>query len=259
MTEIPEHLLAKAKAAREKAAAKKADGADAPAAAEAKPVEDDTPVVEPDEKAEAALAILKDSLGDVVIESHIEPHRGLWIRVAVQNWRAAAIAARDDLDCKFFDFLSVIDWMPSPYGREFESEQDVAVHGRDDKTPEPMTQGYAGGSTRFQVFCRVHSVTRHLGVIIKADLDDADPRFASLIPVYAGANWHEREAAEMFGVGVDEHPDVRNIYLPTDFEGHPLRKDYPLLARRVKPWPGIVDVEPMPGNDDSGAAAEETS
>ncbi len=38
-----------------------------------------------------------------------------------------------------------------------------------------------------------------------------------------------------------------NMYLPGDFEGNPLRKDFPLLARRVKPWPGIVDVEPMPG------------
>jgi NADH-quinone oxidoreductase subunit C len=42
---------------------------------------------------------------------------------------------------------------------------------------------------------------------------------------------------------------LRNIYLPGDFEGHPLRKDYPLLSRRMKPWPGIVDVEAMPGED----------
>ena len=40
---------------------------------------------------------------------------------------------------------------------------------------------------------------------------------------------------------------MRHLYLPSEFEGHPLRKDYPLLARVVKPWPGLVDVEPMPG------------
>jgi NADH-quinone oxidoreductase subunit C len=51
----------------------------------------------------------------------------------------------------------------------------------------------------------------------------------------------------MFGIGFAGHPDLRNMYLPTDFEGHPLRKDFPLLARMVKPWPGIVDVEPLPG------------
>ena len=51
----------------------------------------------------------------------------------------------------------------------------------------------------------------------------------------------------MFGIDFAGHPDLRHIYLPTEFEGHPLRKDFPLLARIVKPWPGIVDVEPMPG------------
>jgi NADH-quinone oxidoreductase subunit C len=54
----------------------------------------------------------------------------------------------------------------------------------------------------------------------------------------------------MFGIGFAGHPDLRKMYLPMDFEGHPLRKDFPLLARIVKPWPGIVDVEPMPGDDD---------
>jgi NADH-quinone oxidoreductase subunit C len=42
------------------------------------------------------------------------------------------------------------------------------------------------------------------------------------------------------------------MYLPTDFEGHPLRKDFPLLARMIKPWPGIVDVEPMPAEETAG-------
>jgi NADH-quinone oxidoreductase subunit C len=71
----------------------------------------------------------------------------------------------------------------------------------------------------------------------------------SWIPVYAGANWHERETHEMFGIGFAGHPDLRNMYLPGDFEGYPMRKDFPLLARMVKPWPGIVDVEPMPTED----------
>jgi NADH-quinone oxidoreductase subunit C len=65
--------------------------------------------------------------------------------------------------------------------------------------------------------------------------------------VYAGADWHEREAWEMYGFVFDGHPSLRHLYLPSEFEGHPLRKDYPLLAREVKPWPGLVDVEPMPG------------
>ena len=64
----------------------------------------------------------------------------------------------------------------------------------------------------------------------------------------------------MFGIAFDGHPALRHLYLPFEFEGHPLRKDYPLLAREVKPWPGLVDVEPMPGEpaDDDAPTAIET-
>jgi NADH-quinone oxidoreductase subunit C len=67
--------------------------------------------------------------------------------------------------------------------------------------------------------------------------------------VYAGADWHERETWEMYGIDFVGHPELKHIYLPSEFEGHPLRKDFPLLPRVVKPWPGIVDVEPMPGEE----------
>jgi NADH-quinone oxidoreductase subunit C len=60
----------------------------------------------------------------------------------------------------------------------------------------------------------------------------------------------------MYGISFRGHPHLVHIYLPTDFEGFPLRKDFPLLARVVKPWPGIVDVEPMPGGDDEAAEGE---
>ena len=77
--------------------------------------------------------------------------------------------------------------------------------------------------------------------------------------VYPGADWHERETWEMYGIGFNGHPALRHLYLPAEFEGHPLRKDFPLLAREVKPWPGLVDVEPMPGEeggDEDEAAVE---
>ena len=113
--------------------------------------------------------------------------------------------------------------------------------------------GYAGGATRMQVLARLVHPTLHVGINIKCDVSDSEPVVESWVSVFAGANWHEREAHEMFGIGFAGHPDLRNMYLPTEFEGHPLRKDFPLLARMVKPWPGIVDVEPMPG----GSADEE--
>ena len=98
-------------------------------------------------------------------------------------------------------------------------------------------------------------IDRHVGVTIKADVPDDAPIVDSWVGVYAGANWHERECHEMFGIGFNGHPDLRNMYLPTEFEGFPLKKDFPLLARMVKPWPGIVDVEPMPAEDEAEAEA----
>ena len=85
---------------------------------------------------------------------------------------------------------------------------------------------------------------------------EAEPelRIPTWSHVYFGANWHEREVHEMFGIDFEGHPDLRHIYLPGDFEGHPLRKDFPLLSRMIKPWPGIVDVEPLPGGEDEGDA-----
>ena len=141
--------------------------------------------------------------------------------------------------------------MPSPYGR-----------GEDDPTQPPpersteIKQGYAGGETRFQMLARAHRHAAPRRRDLKADVPDDTLAVDSWIPVYAGANWHERETHEMFGIGFNGHPDLRNIYLPTEFEGYPLRKDFPLLARMVKPWPGIVDVEPMPLSDADGEAAD---
>jgi len=133
----------------------------------------------------------------------------------------------------------------------------MILEGRAAKEPEPITTGYAGGDTRFQVFARVDDLPGKLGVTVKTDLPDDDLSVHTLLGVYAGANWHEREIHEMYGISVIGHPDLRKLYLPGDFEGFPMRKDFPLLARRVKPWPGIVDVEPMPGEgDDAEGDAE---
>ena len=107
----------------------------------------------------------------------------------------------------------------------------------------------AGGETRFQLLARVTDIKRHVGVTLKADVPDDTLTIESWFTVYAGANWHERETHEMFGISFAGHPDLRNMYLPTEFEGYPLRKDFPLLARMVKPWPGLVDVEPMPAEE----------
>ena len=201
-----------------------------------------------DERRQALLDSLGSELGAGLVGSFLRAGDELWVRVTREAWVATAELLRDKHRMRYFNFLSAIDWLPSPFGRELDAEVDGIVHGRTEKAPEPMAQGYAGGDTRFQVLLRVNDVSEAgIGIIVKVDLPDDDLRLPTIVPVYAGANWHERETAEMFGITFDGHPDLRNLYLPGEFEGHPLRKDFPLLSRRVKPWPGIVDVEPMPG------------
>ncbi|MEY4607727.1 MAG: NADH-quinone oxidoreductase subunit [Actinomycetota bacterium] len=193
---------------------------------------------------EGVVSTLREHLGEALLDSLVKPGDDVWVRVRTADWRRTGEVLRDVLGCDYFCFLSGIDWMPSPYGR-----------GEDDPSEPPperdmsVRQGYAGGDTRMQVFARVVNVERKFGVTVKADVDDAAPSIASWAQVYAGANWHERECHEMFGIGFEGHPDLRNMYLPSDFEGHPLRKDFPLLARMVRPWPGIADVEPLPGDE----------
>ena len=117
--------------------------------------------------------------------------------------------------------------------------------------------GIAGGDTRFQVFARVYNLATHVGITLKVDLPEDDPQVDSLVPLFRGADWHEREAWEMYGFNFPGHPKLRHLYLPGEFEGYPLRKDFPLLARLVKPWPGLVDVEPMPGEDPEAPEGDE--
>ena len=207
-----------------------------------------------DELRDGIVADLRTDLGDGVIDSHVVSGDDVWVRVSAESWAAAGDALRRR-GFTYFCFLSAIDWMPSPYGN---GESDPSAEPDEEAAAPEMRPGYTGGDTRFQLLARVVDPQRHVGVTLKADVPDTGEQLSmpTWVPVYAGANWHERETAEMFGIAFVGHPDPRKMYLPGDFEGHPLRKDFPLLARMVKPWPGIVDVEPMPetdgGDDDTG-------
>ena len=211
-----------------------------------------------DEQRDALVASLADALGDALLESHVEPGVDVWVRVDAGSWVEAGQVLRDRCAMTYFNFLSAVDWMPSPYGRDMDAQVDVtsgASEGSDASATgaDPLETGVAGGATRFQLLARVHDPVAHVGITVKADLAGDAPEVDSWTGVYPGADWHEREAWEMFGITFRDHPNQVHIYLPSHFEGNPLRKDYPLLARRVKPWPGIVDVELMPGGDDDDA------
>jgi NADH-quinone oxidoreductase subunit C len=212
-----------------------------------------------DELRSTLLAAFEEELGDAVAGSHVRQGVDLWVRVRPDAWLAAGQFARIKLELTFFDFLSAIDWMPSPFGRYEDAEVDSPLADKLDQ-PYDLETGYAGGDTRFQLLARVFDVRhRHVGVTLKADVPDDTMTMDSWVRVYAGADWHERETWEMYGISFEGHPGLRHIYLPTEFEGHPLRKDFPLLARVVKPWPGIVDVEPMPGEPEGEGDEEQAA
>ncbi|MDA3037977.1 MAG: NADH-quinone oxidoreductase subunit C [Actinomycetota bacterium] len=214
-----------------------------------------------DEARQVLLEAITADLGDAVVGSHLIAGKDLWIRVTADAWSETASYLHGRQKFRFFNFLSGIDWMPSPFGRSLDATVDTlleATAGTDAAPAEAAAgrvTGYAGGETRFQVLARVHSLTTNLGLTVKADVPEPALEVGTWTHEYPGAEWHEREAWEMFGISFAGHPGLRHLYLPGDFEGHPLRKDFPLLARLIKPWPGIVDVEPMPGRDDEAGSA----
>ena len=147
------------------------------------------------------------------------------VTVESSHWEAAHRTARDELGLVFFSWLSAVDWA-----------NEVAVG---DPPGEEVEE-------RLEVLSTVSDISEGRRVTFTTSISNESPAIASLVGVYAGANWHEREAHEMFGIEFEGHPDLSHLYLPDSFVGHPLRKQYPLLSREVKPWPGTVDVEPMP-------------
>jgi NADH-quinone oxidoreductase subunit C len=199
---------------------------------------------------------LKAKLGDGFVTQHVMPGVDAWVRVTRDAWADAALVCRDDLGMHFFDFLSAIDWMPLVHGKNEEPPTNALVIPA---TSAELSHGVTGGETRFQLIARVVSVTQHVGLHLRCDLPDDDLRAPTWSEHYLGASWHERETWEMFGITFDGHQQLEHLYLPGGFEGFPLRKDFPLLARHVKPWPGLVDVEAMPGEPEEDEESAEVT
>ncbi|MHB8671714.1 MAG: NADH-quinone oxidoreductase subunit C [Acidimicrobiales bacterium] len=231
----------------------------------------------PDTARQSLVDSLVGALGDAVVGQEVAGD-DVWVRVRVDAWADAARHCRNLLGMDYFCFLSGIDWMPSSQPNPEEAASETVIEGEGDDAPDSADAveavseeptgaqagdepdgwrtGVAGGETRFQVLARLYSTRSKLGITLKADLDEADPRVPTWVGIYAGADWHERETWEMFGFTFEGHENLTHLYLPGEFEGHPLRKDFPLLAREVKPWPGLVDVEPMPEEPEAPAATE---
>jgi len=150
--------------------------------------------------------------GDLLagVARHLPAARGaaeegtVTIDVPREDWLAALAFARDVAGCDFFDWLTAVD------------EQDTGL----------------------AVVVHLYSIEDRQHLLVRTLVPPDDPVLPTATPVFRGAAWAERETHEMFGVVFDGHPGLAPLLLPEGFEGHPLRKDFPLAARAAQDWPG---------------------
>ena len=136
----------------------------------------------------AAAARIREAFG-------VEPavaDRLLTVPLPSERWQAFARFAKTDLGCRYFNWLSAVDW----------KEQGL------------------------EVLCRIENLDTGLVVMMRAMLGPGATRCPTLTGLYRGADWMERECYDMFGIVFEGHPDLRRILLAEDWEGYPLRKDY---------------------------------
>lgn len=150
---------------------------------------------------------LADATG--AVERHEVAHGEISVWVSNERWHDLALHLRDCGRCHFdlFTFLTGVDHV------------DDGI----------------------EVVANLWSVRRQHRVIVRTSVARDGGRLPTLSDVWPGANWSERETWEQFGVTFDGHPNLVKILLPVEFEGHPLRKDFLLMSREVKEWPGLKE------------------
>jgi NADH-quinone oxidoreductase subunit C len=157
---------------------------------------------------------LRAQFGDDILSAE-DIHGHPVVTVAPSRYPEVASFLRDEpeLDFDFFDFLTAVDDRPKDGG--------------------------------FEVVTHLYSTRLNNHVRLKVRCDAEDPRCPTVSHVWPGANWFEREAWELFGITFEGHPHLVKLVLPEQFEGHPLRKDFALMTREAKPWPGAVEGEEL--------------
>jgi NADH-quinone oxidoreductase subunit C len=148
-------------------------------------------------------AEIRARLGEAVLES-VENRGQLIVRVPPDR-RPEALAVLKTLGFTFYSFACGVDW------------------------PD---------ENKLEVFDHVYSIERRMRVTLKCGVPRDNPRLPTAMTVFAGADWHERETWELFGIVFAGHPRLRRLLLPDWQEGFPMRKDEVLRARVEKPWPG---------------------
>jgi NADH-quinone oxidoreductase subunit C len=152
---------------------------------------------------EAVTAEIRLHLGEAVHEL-AEKHGQLIVRVPSDD-RPATLAVLKTLGFKYYSFCCGVDW--------------------------PAEE-------KLEVFDHVQVAGTELRVTLKCEVPRTNPRVPTATGVYRGADWHERETWELFGIVFVGHPRLRRLLLADWQEGFPMRKDEVLRARVEKPWPG---------------------
>jgi len=154
---------------------------------------------------------------------------------------------RDDDELKFEQLVDItgVDYLH--YGRVEWTTQDSTAQGFSrgvDTAANP-----AASDKRFAVVYHLLSITRNARVRVRVFCEPGEPPMIdSVVPIWASANWYEREAFDLFGILFRGHPDLRRILTDYGFIGHPFRKDFPLIGNvevRYDPEKGRVVYEPV--------------
>jgi len=134
----------------------------------------------------------KTRIGERFSGAQVQGDQPLVVTVPVDQWLEFAQFAKSTLGCRFFSFSSAVDW----------KEQGL------------------------EVVARVENLDDGVALMMKTKLGPGVSSCPSLVPVYRGADWMERECYDMFGIRFEGHPDLRRILLSDDWVGHPLLKSY---------------------------------
>lgn len=97
---------------------------------------------------------------------------------------------------------------------------------------------YLGRTPRFEVVYNMYSISAKTRLRVKVLVEEADASVDTVSGVWSTANWHERECWDLMGISFNNHPDLRRILMPADWQGHPLRKDYPVQGPDREPYQG---------------------
>jgi NADH-quinone oxidoreductase subunit C len=151
-----------------------------------------------------------------------------------ENMKDTIQSIKDRFGLESIEFRGDISWMVPP-----EKIVEICQVLRDDfgfdmLAAENAVDYWPELAPRFHVIYQLYSLSHNQYIGLRVPLNGNEPSLSSIVGVYPNANWHEREIWDMFGIRFQGHPDLRRILMPYDWEGHPLRKDYPLGYEEVQ-------------------------